>query len=138
VRMWNTISAAFATYRQNQYNNLTVPSNSLAVSSAFRNPERNERVSTATQSKHMMGRALDFYFTGSLGLPSDERAILFGSIWEMTENGTGNIAQADFWQLEEGGVKRFGKGESLPDDNLDGIPDGRVGFIDHLHIQDNP
>ena len=137
VRMWNTISTAFVAHRQNPYNSLTVPSHSLAVSSAFRNPERNERVSSATQSKHMMGRALDFYFTGSLGLPSDERAILFGSLWEMVEDGTGNSAQADFWQLERLGSSLKIKGQILLDENADGVPE-EILSADHFHIQDNP
>jgi len=87
---------------------------------------------------HMRGRALDLTFTGLLKDEiSDRLGKLFGSLWAMTESGAGTAAQANYWQLERGGVAILVKDEEVDDDNNDGIPD-IAREADHLHLQDNP
>jgi len=135
---------------------ITMPADDgIRVSSAYRNPERQEFYGTATKSLHMMGRALDIAATGVLSLgtsanptPSFARGVVFNIVSNAIETNTIAKPYWDLWQLEDIdiAVVRNRAGWANPDDALDigpnrgsgnGIPDGyeRTG---HLHLQDDP
>ena len=67
VAAWNHVNQQFKQYLQNNATiiglggiNVAMPTNTnLHISSGFRNPERQERLGSATCSKHMLGKAVD-------------------------------------------------------------------------------
>ena len=133
----NVLGSRYAEVRNNEFNGNPVPANALRLTSGYRNPERNERIGGSRGSRHMLGRAIDLAFAGTLGQPSDERGLLFGSLWAEVEAGAGVAAAADYWQLEEGTTPILKRGQPVLDENRDGIPD-IARDAGHLHIQDNP
>jgi len=87
VRMWQVIQTQYLNLRdQSPFGqDQELPHDGLRVTSAYRNPERNERFGGAPNSRHMLGRALDIAFQPDLDTPSVERAILFARLWEIIE-----------------------------------------------------
>jgi len=98
----------------------------VRVTSAYRNPERNERVSGARASKHMLGRALDISVYNIKGYGTQDRGAAFYKVWQVMHGanpgdaGYNNISipnvptiaqasptvpWADRWALETGGAK---------------------------------
>lgn len=120
----------------------------IEVTSGFRNPERNERVSGATGSRHMLGRALDVAIHHVEG---EEKEIAYFILWEMLKDGLPDTA--DYVQYETKGaamIKKINRAESNSAESnpalwnpandlhpINGIADGFLE-IDHLHLQDNP
>ncbi|WP_144395382.1 D-Ala-D-Ala carboxypeptidase family metallohydrolase [Pleionea sediminis] len=170
VRLARDVMNGFETYRQLEFNGLAnatfqVSSNSLKINSSYRNPERNERIGTVSGSRHMMGRAVDFGFSGLTALANDasiieqlaaynNRGILFGSLWQMiSEHHADWLETASLAQLEGRGgpsdiqVRTSPTGifnqqiSTVPlgiqDADNDDIPD-EYELTFHLHIQDNP
>lgn len=122
----------------------------IEVTSGYRNPERNERVSSAQGSRHMLGRALDLAIRN---VNSHDKAKAYYILWEVI---TANPpAEADIIAYEDKPahwfytVSRAGNWSNpspkepwvdrdrLPTGNPDGIPDG-FDLVSHVHIQDNP
>lgn len=160
VKMWTDFEAAFDLYAMVAPNALTADQTAF-VTSAYRNPERNEAIPGKAASRHMLGRALDISVNniGSYGTLS--RGEAFYKVWEgihrlkadtaatynPTRTATGapdRVPWADFWQLEDSGshaVLTSSGGWALNKYSLDnsgsGIPDG-YEQTGHLHIQDNP
>ncbi len=103
---------------------LTYPNVNMFLNSGYRNPERQERIGTAINSKHQLGNAVDFGFRGGDYTGDRERAALYQVIWEAA-----NSVTLTFKQLEKGGATL-----SLGlDDNGNGLDDA-FEFADHLHI----
>ncbi len=62
---------------------ITLEANQTArVTSAYRNPERNEFFSTASASRHMLGRALDVSVNNIGGYGTQSRGAAFYKAWE--------------------------------------------------------
>lgn len=140
VKMWNSVSSKFEVYRQNKYNNKVVPSNLLRPSSAYRNPERNERVGGKANSLHMLGRALDVAAENLTALSLVDRGTLFGSLWSMVEAEGSIFAKADDWQLEIGATILLNRGATIviditTDKNNNMIHDS-FEEADHVHLED--
>lgn len=59
----------------------------LRMNSAWRNPERNERITSNTTSRHMVGRAVDLGSSGVLlyGVDTTNRAKLLWQLWRAIE-----------------------------------------------------
>jgi hypothetical protein len=155
--MWDGVNDNFVTYRTNAFagfNNttFTVPDNTIKVNSAYRNPERNERVGGASGSWHMRSRALDVGFDDLLypkdDVAVDQRGKVFGPLWRMmTDNNA--VPSASMFQLEgragpkdvklrSTGSDGHSKEPSIDEDedeDEDGIPD-EYELSYHLHIQD--
>jgi hypothetical protein len=166
----------YAAVRNDPYSTTTYPpynpyatlatNQTPVVTSAYRNPERNEAIGGAPASRHMLGRALDVSVLNipSLGskanpTPSFYRGMAFYKAWEVV-HGSNPVSQvatsktvptADLWQLEGPGgptdvILISGNGtwrsgfQSTPDKkdtNKNGIADG-YERTGHLHLQDNP
>ncbi|WP_428624992.1 D-Ala-D-Ala carboxypeptidase family metallohydrolase, partial [Sedimenticola sp.] len=169
--LYNNLSGHFGTYRQTEFTKLdqttvAVPNNRLEVSSAYRNPERNERVGGTKESRHMLGRAIDFDFQALPVLDEGAsllqqlqqytgRGILFGQLWQMLrEHHHDWVPTANFAQLEgRGGPSDVQIASTLcPDSGVCPQNQVPIGIRDqdedevadeyeltfHLHIQDNP
>jgi hypothetical protein len=129
------------------------------MTSAYRNPERNEAIGGAPASRHMLGRALDISVNHIGGYGSKSRGVAFYKAWEVIHGANPSVAKststnvpwADFWQLEDGGSNAILKSNAGYwvstrngiltnfdlDDNKNGVLDG-YEQTGHLHIQDNP
>jgi hypothetical protein len=154
----------YAAVRNDPYSTTTYPpynpyaslatNQTPVVTSAYRNPERNEAIGGAPASRHMLGRALDISVNHIGGYGSKSRGVAFYKAWEVIHGANPSVAKsastnmpwADFWQLEDGGSNAILKSNAGAwvankkyelDTNNDGIPDG-YGKTGHLHIQDNP
>ena len=92
------------------------------VTSAYRNPERNERIGSTPTSNHMLGRALDLGVNNIGDSGSQSRGMAFYIAWRAMHGAnpgdagytdaasrlagvSPNVNWADYWQLEgEGGA----------------------------------
>ena len=138
------------------------------VTSAYRNPERNERIGSTPTSNHMLGRALDISVNNIGPKGSQSRGMAFYIAWRAIHganpgdtgytNATNrlagvspNVNWADYWQLEgKNGatdvVLKSHSGWVNTDDALDiganlGPGNGVADGYDrtfHLHIADRP
>jgi len=92
----------------------------IKVTSAYRNPERNEKFSKATASRHMLGRALDISINNIGGYGSKSRGVAFYKAWEVihrlntgtynptrTTTTSSSVPTADRWALETGGASNI-------------------------------
>lgn len=99
----------------------------LNLNSGWRNPERNEFYSTAINSRHQLGNAVDLGFTEDSYNSVREEAALYQILWEAAQS-----VPARFKQLEDGGVSvnnQLGRDS----DPANGIVDA-FDNADHLHI----
>ena len=153
--MWDGVKDNFATYRTNAFtgfNNasFTVPSNEIMVTSAYRNPERNERVGGVSASYHMRARALDVGFRDfpypTEDVPVDQRGLTFGPLYRMMRDDNA-VPSATMFQLEgragPSSVQLRSTGSNghptepnpFADNDGDNIPN-EYELTYHLHIQD--
>ena len=153
--LWNGVNDNFINYRTNPFigfNNtsFTVPNNQIKVTSAYRNPERNERVGGKSGSYHMRARALDVGFKDlpypTTDVPVDQRGLTFGPLYRMMRD-TNPVPSASMYQLEgragpssvqlRNTVSSGYPTEPDPFDDSDGdnIPN-EYELSYHLHIQD--
>jgi hypothetical protein len=134
------------------------------VTSAYRNPERNEAIGGAATSNHMLGRALDIGFNNTGPSGDLDRGVAFYKAWRTVHGAnpgdtgyqnapsrfkgtSANVPTADYWQLEGAGgptdvilashYTGFPKLSDKKDSNKNGILDGYDRTF-HLHIADRP
>ncbi|MGR6871832.1 hypothetical protein ACU6U9_05880 [Pseudomonas sp. HK3] len=138
----------------------TTLSKKLRMNSAWRNPERNERITDNATSRHMVGRAVDLGTSGVDGYEAGtkNRAKLLWQLWRAisSQSSTDNGVEIR-WMLEHGPSSTFylqggevpswssitqvldladTRGAS-PSDPADGIPD-IFNLSSHIHLESMP
>ena len=118
----------------NDFNNkpLPVPDSQLWLSGGWRNPERNEWFSNATNGIHQRGGAIDIIINEA---PNTRKsAIAYWVLWQGLEINKNKLDA--FWQLETNGRPMRTKEFTEDMEPKNGLPDA-FDKADHLHININ-
>ena len=113
-------------------NSLPVPDQQLWLSGGWRNPERNEWFSNATNGIHQRGGAIDIIINEAPN--TRQSAIAYWVLWQGLEMNQHNINA--FWQLETNGRPMRTREFTEDIEPKNGIPDA-FDKADHLHININ-
>jgi len=155
VAAWNHVNQQFKQYSQNNATiiglggiNVAMPTNAnLHINSGFRNPERQERLGSATCSKHMLGKAVDMSPTPTAittDTEKQDKALKYYVLWRSVAANPPTSSNGKlYYQIEKSGtitalVTSSGSVampdvDDLPGPNGDGVPDALWGG-GHLHI----
>lgn len=111
---------------------LPIADNQLWLSGGWRNPERNEWFSNATNGIHQRGGAIDIIINQAPN--SKQSAISYWVLWQGLEMNKNNLNA--YWQLETNGRPMRTREFTEDIEPKNGLPDA-FDKADHLHININ-